>query len=65
MNKTLDDIFVTFTDKQLNKMLGKLARWCDEGGYLHDLVDPSDVFEQFKYLMEVREVALANEESEA
>ena len=64
MSESLNDIFVKFTDDELEDMFNHLAQWCESGGYLHDLVDPSDVFEQFKYLMEVREIAIAEVEGE-
>ena len=58
MNITINDIFVRFSEKEMNRMLGKLARWCDNGGDLLDhKVEPSDLFEQYKYLLEVHAIA--------
>ena len=54
--KKLEDIFVTFTEDELNNTLTTLAEWCEGGYLLDDMLDASDLFEQFKYLMEVREV---------
>ncbi len=63
MKKTFEDIFVTFSTDELEKMLALLADWCDDYGHIREYLneagfDQSDLFEQFRYLMEVREVAL-------
>ena len=62
--KKLSDIFVTFETQDLEKMQVSLAEWCEYGGDIYEYLeearhDPSDLYEQFKYLMEVREVAIA------
>jgi len=54
--KKLEDIFVTFAEKELSKTYATLVKWCDDGGRLDDMLDPSDLFEQFKYLLEVLEI---------
>jgi len=55
--KKLEDIYVTFTEKELIKTYVTLVEWCDDGGRLNAMLDPSDLFEQFNYLMEVLEIA--------
>ena len=60
--KKLEDIFVTFTEDELNNTWATLCEWCEGGDLLEDMLDPSDLFEQFKYLMEVREVLTGGEQ---